>query len=395
VVKAEVVAPVRNHTVALLNLHFAIQSLALSGGGVFVAAYLLHAGVPTPAVLAALALINMGRFALRPLLLAPAVRFGLKPVVIAGTILSGLRYPLLPEVHGVGVALLGVCALTVLGDTTYWTAYNAYFASLGDSERRGAQVGARQAFAAMVSIVAPVLGGWTLTALGPRVAFYGATAIALTAAAPFVWTRNVAVVKEAPSAFHVRNSGVLLFAADGWMRGASAIWQVALFLSLGATFTTYGGAVALAALVGAVSGLLLGRVIDQGHGRRAVWLVACALSVVTTARALSYGQPLLAIMANAAGSIAAAIYTPTLMTAVYNLAKDSPCPMRFHMATEGGWDLGAASVCLIAAGLLWTGAPFSLVLLLALFGAVAVWVLLRRYYGGVGVDRAPSTMAGA
>ena len=35
----------------------------------------------------------------------------------------------------------------------------------------------------------------------------------------------------------------------------------------------YGGALAVAALVGAVGGLLLGRLIDSGRGTRAVWYV--------------------------------------------------------------------------------------------------------------------------
>ncbi len=99
----------RNGSVNLLNLHYAIHSLALSGGGAFFAAFLLRAGVPAPAVLAALALILGGRFAIRPLVLAPARRWGLKPLVVAGTVLSGLQYPLLAEVHGVGLAAL--CAL--------------------------------------------------------------------------------------------------------------------------------------------------------------------------------------------------------------------------------------------------------------------------------------------
>jgi hypothetical protein len=140
---------------------------------------------------------------------------------------------------------------------------------------------------------------------------------------------------------------------------------------------------ALAALVGAASGLLLGRSIDAGHGGRAVWLAAGSLAVVAVFRAAACGHPLLAVAANAAGAFTPAFYTPTLMTAVYNQAKDSPCVLRFHMATEGGWDAGAAAGCLAAAGLLWSGASISLAILLSLLGAAAIFVLLRRYYGGV------------
>jgi MFS transporter, DHA1 family, inner membrane transport protein len=46
--------------------------------------------------------------------------------------------------------------------------------------------------------------------------------------------------------------------------------------------------------------------------------------------------------------------------------------------------VGAASGCTLAAGLLWAGAPISLGILLSLLGTAATFVLLRRYYGGVG-----------
>jgi MFS transporter, DHA1 family, inner membrane transport protein len=95
-------------------------------------------------------------------------------------------------------------------------------------------------------------------------------------------------------------------------------------------------------------------------------------------------HPLLAVVANAAGALVSAPYLSTLMTAVYNQAKGSACALRFHIATEGGWDVGAASGCMLAAGLLWAGAPISLGILLSLLGTAATFVLLRRYYGGVG-----------
>jgi DHA1 family inner membrane transport protein len=96
---------------------------------------------------------------------------------------------------------------------------------------------------------------------------------------------------------------------------------------------------------------------------------------------LSLDSPVLAVAANAAGALAPALYVPTLMTAVYNQAKGSPCTLRFHIATEGGWDAGAATGCLAAALLLWAGAPIALGVLLSLLGAAAIFALLRRYYG--------------
>jgi MFS transporter, DHA1 family, inner membrane transport protein len=380
----------RNDTVNLLNLHYGIHALALSGGGAFFAAFLLRAGVPAPAVLAALALILAGRFAIRPFILVPARHFGLKPLVIAGTVMTGLQYPLLAEVHGVGWQLLALCAISSAGDTVYWTCYHAYFASLGDADHRGHQLGAREAIAAIVGIVGPLATGWALTTLGPRIAFDATAVVVLLAALPIFGTRNVRVADQAPGALRAAVPGILMFLADGWIAaGFFFVWQIALFLALGESFTAFGGAMALAALAGAVSGLLLGRFIDAGHGGRAVWLASGSLVVVIGLRAASCEDPILAVVANAAGALVSALYVPTVMTAVYNQAKGSPCALRFHIAAEGGWDAGAASACMVVTALLWAGAPISLGILLSLVGTAAIFTLLRRYYGEVGLRALP------
>jgi MFS transporter, DHA1 family, inner membrane transport protein len=380
----------RNTTVNLLNLHYGIHTLALSGGGAFFSAFLLRGGVPAPAVLAALALILAGRFAIRPLVLVPARRWGLKPLVIAGTVMNGLQYPMLAEVQGIGWELLALCGVAAIGDAFYWTSYHAYFASLGDTHHRGHQIGAREAIAAIVGIVAPLATGWALATAGPRIAFDATAVVVLLAALPIFATRNVSVAEEAPGAFRAAVPGVAMFAADGWIEsGLVFVWQIALFLSLGESFTAYGGAMALAALAGAAAGLVLGRFIDAGHGGRAAWLAAGSFAAITALRAVSVGSPLLAVTANAAGALLPALCVPTLMTAMYNQAKRSPCALRFHMAAEGGWDAGGASGCLVAAGLLWAGAPISLGILLALGGTVAIFTLLRRYYGEIGPTAFP------
>jgi MFS transporter, DHA1 family, inner membrane transport protein len=176
--------------------------------------------------------------------------------------------------------------------------------------------------------------------------------------------------------------GVLMFLADGWIAaGFYFVWQMALFLALGESFRAYGGAMALAAVVGAASGLFLGRYIDAGHGGRAAWLAAGSLAAVIALRTGSSTDPLLAVVANAAGALVPALYVPTLMTAIYNQAKGSPCALRFHIATEGGWDAGAASACMAVAALLWAGAPLWIGIALSLPGAAAALALLRRYYG--------------
>jgi hypothetical protein len=59
------------------------------------------------------------------------------------------------------------------------------------------------------------------------------------------------------------------------------------------------------------------------------------------------------------------LYIPALMTAVYNEAKASGCPLRFQFAAEGGWDAGDTLSCLIAAAFCTANLPLQLVILLA------------------------------
>jgi MFS transporter, DHA1 family, inner membrane transport protein len=96
------VAFFRNSSINLLNLHYGIHCIALTGGGAFFAIYLLEAGVPVPGVFVSLALILFGRFAVRPIVIGFAACWGLRAMVIAGTLLSALQYPFLAEVRGLG-----------------------------------------------------------------------------------------------------------------------------------------------------------------------------------------------------------------------------------------------------------------------------------------------------
>jgi hypothetical protein len=92
------------------------------------------------------------------------------------------------------------------------------------------------------------------------------------------------------------------------------------------------------------------------------------------------------VAGNALGAILMPLLIPALGTALYNLAKASPCPLRFQLGTEGGWDVGCFLACLAGAGLLWAGAPLWVLILLALPACVVSVALLWRLYpaGGVG-----------
>ena len=370
-----------NDAINRVNLHATIQALAQGAGGVFVFVYLLKAGVATPWVLCTLAAMTAGRFVLRPLVLVVGRRWGLRSSLMAGTVLEAAIFPLLPHVHGPGPMLALVIVVGAFGSVFYWTSLHAYFASLGDAEARGHQVGVRAAAAAIANIVAPWAGGWALTALGPGATFALVAGIQVLAIVPLIGAPNPAVVEHAPGGWRAARGAVLMQASDGWFAsGFYYLWQIALFVTLGEHFGAYGAAMALAGLVGAGASLTVGRFVDLGHGRWALFAAYGACALVVMLKAASLGSPALAVTANALSAVAAMLLEPVMMTPIYNLAKASPCPLRFHMATEGGWDIGCASGCLAAAGLIALGVPMSGAILLALAGAAMGFrVLLRSY----------------
>ncbi len=325
-----------NKTVNRLYVNYGLLALAASGGGVFFAVFLIKAGVAIPVVLCAFALINAGRFVLRPLVLVAAKRVGLKPIVIAGALVLAAQYPILAQVDGLGPALAALVLTVTVGETFYWTAYHAYFGQLGDAEHRGHQTSAREAIAAIVGIAGPGgrrAGRWRTSGRRSPSGRWRLSRHWRSRRSSARPTSPCPI--EAQGGFAEAKQGFLLYLADGWIgAGTTVMWQIVLSSPLSGSFTAFGGAMALAALVGAATGLLLGRHVDAGKGVRVVWLCCLILTATLVLRA-SAASPAMAVAANALGALITCIYYPTHMTAAYNLAKRSPCAFPFPALGRG------------------------------------------------------------
>lgn len=374
----------RNDAINRVNLHTTIQAFAQGAGGLFFLVVLLESGVSVTAALLALAAVHAGRFVLRPLLLPLARRFGLRPLLVFGALVLALPYLLLAEVDGVGAAFYVFIALLAFGDIFYWVSYNAYFSALGDAEHRGHQVGIRESMVSVVNIVAPLVGAWGLVAAGPHWLFAGVALVQVLSVLPLLGAPNVAVRAEAPGVLRAARLGVLLNAADAWFdSGFIFVWQIALFISLDRNIAAYGGAMALAGLVGAGGSLLLGRHVDLGHGRRSVVIAYAIGMAVVALRAASFGSPWLAVGANALGALVLPLIIPVASSPVHNLAKASACTFRFHLAAEGGWDIGCVTGCLIAAAIAASGASLAWGIAMSIPVMACAAFVLWRYYAPV------------
>jgi MFS family permease len=388
-----------NDAVNRVNIHYAIQALAQGAGGTLAFAFLLHAGVSVPMTFVWFAGMLAGRFVLRPLILPIGKRWGLKPLVIAGVLLNAVQFPTYAAVHGLGWPLLLNGVLGAVASTLYWPSYHAYFASIGDAEHRGHQVGIREAVSTVIGIVGPLLGAWLILTAGPFWMFGAVAAVEALSALPLLAAPNVMPPREAPGAWRAAREGVALFLLDGW-QGACIyyVWQVALFVSLGSSISAFGGAVALAALVGAILTALFGRHIDRGGGRRTAVLACVVTITLSLTQAAAFGHLWLAVAANILSAAATALIIPAISTPLYNLSQASPCAFRYNIATEGAWDIGAGSGVLTAAAISALGGSLSLMLLSAMPAIVGVFWMLWRYYGAHpsagGVEIVPELVLG-
>ena len=128
-------------------------------------------------------------------------------------------------------------------------------------------------------------------------------------------------------------------------------------------------------------GLFVGRSIDLGNGRRAAQIGFAVLALeAVLARAFGYPYPWSAVVANAMAAVAMPIYSTAFDARVYTLAQQSPCPLRFHIVAEGGWDLGTATACFTSAGLIYLGFSFFWPLMLALVACGLGYFVLTRTF---------------
>jgi MFS transporter, DHA1 family, inner membrane transport protein len=351
--------------------------VAMHGGEAFAFVYLLKAGIAVPVVLLCIGLMFGSRVIFRNAVLPVAKRIGLRQALILGILVEVSTYPLLAHVTDVGPLLVAYLILWAISSSFYWTTYHAYVALIGDSEHAGAQTGVISFIGAMVGIAAPLASGFMLIYFGSVVTF-SIIGLAMAAAAiPIAFGPNLQVLPHAEIARAAKKVAVLAMMGDGIRSGSFHFtWLIALFITLNANFAAFGGTLALAGVVGAVVGLFVGRSIDLGGGKRALALGISALAVAIILRAFGYSAVWSAVLANAAAAVVWPAYDTVFNSRIYNLSRQSPCPLRFHIVAEGGWDAGTALSCVVSAAAIYAGFSFFWPLLFALTGCVLMYVVL-------------------
>lgn len=371
----------KNRSINSVYIHTALQGVAFHGGETFSFVYLLKAGLELPVVLLAIGFMWLSRILLRMAVVPVAKAIGLRNGLVFGIALHLAVYPVVTLVDGVGWALFTFLLLMAVASTFYWTMFHGYVALMGDAEHRGAQVGTMELVNTVMGIVAPALSGLLLTYTSPLLTFAAVGFAMFCSAFPLLLSPNVSIAPYAVVPVVARREARVLLFTDGLRTAWSHFtWILVLFIVLGESFAAFGGAMAVAGLAGAAFGLLGGKAIDFGKGKAARRAGYGAVAAASAARALGFATPWSAIAANALYAVAWPLYAVALNSRLYDLAKQSPCPLRYHVVAEGGWDLGTAVGCLIAAGLIYFGASYSWPIGLALVACAVGYIMLERSF---------------
>lgn len=371
-----------NKAVNRLNIHYGLHMLGWNLAGNFYIVFLLSRGFSAVQVILTFAGMLGLRLILRPMMLYFGPRFGMHRTILIGLFFCMCQYTFLARVQGLDKFFFCFCLAQALADIFYWTSYHSAFAIVGDNSHRGKQVGIREALSTTTAVLAPVVGGWLLDHAGARTTYGLAALCDFLAVIPLLRLPPICVSAKAPKGiFKAGRRALVLFSTDSWIAaGFSVVWAIVLFAGTGRGFTAYGGALTLAGIVSIAGGIFLGRLIDNGHGHRAVIMNAVLLTAAIILRATA--QPTLGSVYAVAmtSALVTASYMPTLMTAIYTMMSEARCPFRLVLMMESGWDIGGILGALTCSALLSCGVPLGFAVASALLGVPVQVYLLRRFY---------------
>ena len=370
-----------NKDLNFLNAHYGLRAMGWEMCSMFTLAYLYKQGLSLPLAFTVYAGMLFVRTLTRPVAMWLCLKKGVHFTLMVGTIVFACRYPAMLPIKGLSLALIPFMLISGLADVLYWVPYHNYFASIGDTQDRGASVGVRDAIATIVAVIGPVFGG-LLLAVNPFYAFMMPFVLTLIAVLPLLKTPSLPIpekpTKEEKK--HIDPFGFIVFIGDGLFYQAGAIWPLIVFMILSENYGNFGFILALAAFFRALGSMLFGKMIDKGKGALICYIGYGMHIVILSIRGLfAYTVPVI-IACDFFAAIAYCFSMTGLMTAVYNATKRAKHPLYFTYYTELGWDVGAVSAMLMCAGLTALGINLRWGLIISIAGAALKILVLDRYY---------------
>ncbi len=372
----------RNKTINLLNLHSGLQRFSNSILDVFGAVFLLSIGLSFPVVALTWAASHALRALIRPLAVLLAQKIGLKWALIVGTVIGSGLFLVLAKVTGIDGWLCFYIFYMALNDILYWLPYHSYYASAGDEQDRGTQIGVRLGLINILKIAAPLLGGLLITHLGFGALYVSAAIVMLVSAIPLFFARDVSPGQPIrwKEAFRlIDKRGLVMQIGDGIMNIHPFVWTIVLFYLLG-DYAAFGGLMTFELLITTILFGVLGHFVDKGKGRKIMLSGMVIVATVIIARSFFVITVPQIIISNILVALGMTFYSMSYEVGLYNLAKRTPNTLWFNFFGELGWDIGAILSLSLSAGLYALGVPLRFVMLFALVGLFIIYQVLRRFY---------------
>jgi MFS family permease len=371
-----------NRTINFLTLHSGLHRFSINIFDVFSAVYLIGLGLPFPVVALASAGCCILRSILRPLSLVLIEKIGLRKTLIIGVLINSLLFLVLSKVNGINLWLYFYIFYMALCDISYWLPYHSYYASAGDQERRGKQVGMQHGFITLFTMLAPLIGGLMIVNFGFLALYISATFIMLLSAIPLFFTKDVSLGE--PMSFKealkmVDKRGFTLKIGEGILYMHTFVWTIVLFYLVG-NYVTLGGLVTFQLVLTSALFIFLGYLIDKGDGKQIMKIGLLTIGIVIMLRAFFVTTIPYIIATNAIIAFGMTFHSSSFEVGFYNLAKQSKNTLWFNFWGELGWDIGATVALLISAGLFVLGVPLRFTIVFSLIGLYIIYFVLKKFY---------------
>ena len=370
-----------NRAMNFLNAHYCIRAVGYEMANLFTLSYLYKQGLSVSSVCFVYTLFFAARFVFRPLAVRLCLKKGIRFCLLVGAVLFSIRYMTLIPIRGINAWVFVFLFVSGLTEAFYWAPYHAYFAVIGSQEDRGSNIGVREAFSALIAVLAPVAGGFLLN-VSRVLAFSFASLFILGSIYPLLKTPEIPYPEKLTRAERKAcdKTGFFFFLTDGIFAQPLSVWPLIVFMILSENYGNFGLILGLAAVFKAVGNLIFGRLIDKGKG-----MLLCAVGyglhiVVSFVRGFyAYTVPVV-IACDFFAAVAYCFSVAAFMTPVYNSVKQAKNPLYFMYYSEMGWDIGGAFIMLTAGALAWAGLNLRLILVFSIIGALVQICLVRRYY---------------
>jgi MFS transporter, DHA1 family, inner membrane transport protein len=365
-----------------INIHFALIAAGSTLADVFGIVYLYELNISFSSIFLVYGGIQLLRLLIRPLIVKWAARLGLKKSLIIGTLLSAGTYLILSQVHGISTWLGVFIVWSAISEAMYWTSYHVYFATLSTENKRGENIGTKEALVTVVKAFAPAASGLAIIHFGFSMSFALASVFVILAAIPLLFLPAIDTIqppsfKEAWGSSDKR--GFLAHFGNGLYGAGLATWSLIVFL-LVTDYAIAGGLASLVIVFQVIAFLLIGRFIDRGHGRLIAHTALGLLAIVILGRiGLARDIPII-ILFDIIYAVANCFYGPILDTILYNSTATAKSAWGFQLVSEASVDVGYLLSWVFGAVVTYFGASLYWMLAWSLGGIVVMLFVFRNYY---------------